>query len=53
VLEPAVENIVPQDEKFIKKITEITERRMGEFTFEVSDIVDEMGMCHDVNSGDC
>lgn len=46
VLEPTVENIVPQDEKFIKKIMEITERRMGEFTFEVGDIVDEMGMSH-------
>jgi signal transduction histidine kinase/ligand-binding sensor domain-containing protein/DNA-binding response OmpR family regulator len=46
VLEPSVENIIPQDEKFIKKIMEITERRMGEFTFEVGDIVDEMGMSH-------
>jgi signal transduction histidine kinase/ligand-binding sensor domain-containing protein/DNA-binding response OmpR family regulator len=46
VLEPALENIVPQDEKFIRKIMEVTERRMSEFTFEVGDIVDEMGMSH-------
>lgn len=46
VLEPARDEIVPRDELFIKKIMELTENRLDDSTFEVTDIVKEMGMSH-------
>ncbi len=46
VLEPKETVIVPAEEKFIKKILELTEARLDDSTFEVTDIVDQMGMSH-------
>lgn len=46
VLEPSESVIVPAEEKFIKKILELTESRLDDHTFEVPDIVNEMGMSH-------
>ncbi len=46
VLEPTESVIVPAEEKFIKKIMELTESRLDDHTFEVPDIVNEMGMSH-------
>jgi signal transduction histidine kinase/ligand-binding sensor domain-containing protein/DNA-binding response OmpR family regulator len=46
VLEPSQDVIVPREKKFIEKIMQITENRMEDSSFEVPDIVDEMGMSH-------
>jgi len=46
VLEPTEDVIIPREEKFIKKILQITESRLEDTEFEVSDIVKEMAMSH-------
>ncbi|MBN2166308.1 MAG: response regulator [Marinilabiliaceae bacterium] len=46
VLEPSQDIIVPRDEKFLHKIMAITEDRLSDSSFEVTDIVKEMGMSH-------
>lgn len=46
ILEPTETVIVPTEEKFIKKILELTEARLDDSTFEVTDLVDHMGMSH-------
>ncbi|MCW3785828.1 hybrid sensor histidine kinase/response regulator transcription factor [Plebeiibacterium sediminum] len=45
-LEPAESEVVSAEDKFIKKIMELTEARLEDPTFEVPDIVDEIGMSH-------
>jgi signal transduction histidine kinase/DNA-binding response OmpR family regulator len=45
-LEPSEETITPVDEKFLNRLMEITEKRMGDSAFDVSMLVDEMHMSH-------
>lgn len=45
-LEPGQEVITPSDEKFLRRLLEITEKYMADPSFDVSNLVDEMGMSH-------
>jgi CheY-like chemotaxis protein len=45
-LEPGQEVITPSDEKFLRRLLEITEKYMSDPSFDVAILVDEMGMSH-------
>lgn len=47
-LEPSEELITPADEKFLTKLMEVTENKMGDPSFDVSVLVDEMHMSHSI-----
>ncbi|PRZ02120.1 two component regulator with propeller domain [Marinilabilia salmonicolor] len=47
-LEPSEETITPADEKFLTKLMEVTENKMGDPSFDVSVLVDEMHMSHSI-----
>jgi signal transduction histidine kinase/DNA-binding NarL/FixJ family response regulator/ligand-binding sensor domain-containing protein len=47
-LEPSEEMITPADEKFLSKLMEVTESKMGDPSFDVSVLVDDMHMSHSI-----
>ena len=47
-LEPSEEIITPVDEKFLKRLMEVTEKNLGDPAFDVSVLVDEMNMSHSI-----
>src|SRR5690554_888790 len=48
VLEPTEEAITPMDERFLKRLMEITEQKLSDPTFDVSFLIDEMHMSHSI-----
>ncbi|ASB47666.1 hybrid sensor histidine kinase/response regulator transcription factor [Alkalitalea saponilacus] len=48
VLEPTEESITPMDEKFLKKLIEVTEQNMADPMFDVTTLIDEMHMSHSI-----
>lgn len=47
-LEPSEETITPADEKFLTRLMEVTENKMGDPSFDVSVLVDDMHMSHSI-----
>ncbi|WP_291857304.1 hybrid sensor histidine kinase/response regulator transcription factor [Marinilabilia sp.] len=47
-LEPSEEIITPADEKFLTRLMEVTESKMGDPSFDVSVLVDDMHMSHSI-----
>ncbi|MFW6389009.1 MAG: hybrid sensor histidine kinase/response regulator transcription factor [Marinilabiliaceae bacterium] len=47
-LEPSEETITPVDEKFLNRLMEIIDERIGDSGFDVSVLVDEMHMSHSI-----
>lgn len=47
-LEPSEETITPADEKFLTRLMEVTESKMGDPSFDVSVLVDDMHMSHSI-----
>jgi len=47
-LEPSEEIITPVDEKFLKRLMEVTEENLGDPAFDVSVLVNEMNMSHSI-----